>query len=141
MKQVILMGVLDSKLVQHFITIAPFSSLDDMVQECYPKKPPATSHLRSRHLQRDAIQLINISTPTTRQNSNHLIHHVPAVFGHIQTTNGQHQSQCYDYGKRGYRSTTVRCPARNATCRICGQKGRYDQCCFPRKSRVKPKGK
>ena len=35
LKQVILMGVRDSKLVQRLITLAPTSSLDDLVQECY----------------------------------------------------------------------------------------------------------
>ena len=140
-----MMGVQDSELVQRLITIAPSSSLDDVVQECYTHEAtrntasaitsPSTSCCATSQYKKTKNQSYKtkVKPPDPPCNS--------CSWAHSDKQCPASESVCRDCGKRGHWSKMARCPVRNAICRICGQEDHYDQCCAPTKSKFKPKGK
>ena len=135
MKQVIMMGIRDEKLIQELIPNIPTSSLDEVVQQCYAFEA-------ARNTASVIVSPEKLVCATSRYKANKKVKQKPlsspnpprepcssCTKKHDRDKCPASDSTCNNCGKRGHWARTSRCPALKTTCRACGNEGHYDQYC------------
>ncbi|XP_050709713.1 uncharacterized protein LOC126994436 [Eriocheir sinensis] len=140
LKQVLLMGVRDTELVQELIGTIPTHSLDDVVKQCYAfeaarntasaiASPSPAVRATSQYKRDKKLKQRKARSPTPTKEACH-----SSNKSHVKGKCPAADSMCHNCGKRGHWARTSRCPAKNASCGKCGITGHYDQHC--RKSKA-----
>ncbi|XP_050705846.1 uncharacterized protein LOC126991139 [Eriocheir sinensis] len=140
LKQVLLMGVRDTELVQELIGTIPTHSLDDVVKQCYAfeaarntasaiASPSPAVRATSQYKRDKKLKQRKARSPTPTKEACHSCNK-----SHVKGKCPAADSMCHNCGKKGHWARTSRCPAKNASCGKCGITGHYDQHC--RKSKA-----
>ena len=140
LKQAILMGVNDKKLVQELIGIIPTHSLDQVVQHCCayeaarPKasavtSPSTAAHAVSSYMKGKKVKQRNSSSSSTTSQPPNTSSCDCCGHSHAKGQCKAADNICSNCGRKGHRVKTPRCPALSATCRRCGKRGHFDQYC------------
>ena len=140
LKQAILMGVNDKKLVQELIGIIPTHSLDQVVQHCCAYEaarrtataiisPSTAARAVSLYMKGKKAQQSNSSSSSTTSQSPDTSSCDCCGHSHAKGQCKAADNICSNCGRKGHRVKTPRCPALSATCRRCGKRGHFDQYC------------